>query len=66
MSKEINERTKRLAFANDFTGAATLNELRSWWDSIVSHDRNIGFYPKASNSWVTVKEHYFDDASKIF
>ena len=36
-SNEINERTKRLVFADDFTVAGKLQELRSWQDSIVSH-----------------------------
>ena len=29
-SNEINERTKRLVFADDFTVAGKLQELRSW------------------------------------
>ena len=36
-SNEINERPKRLVFADDFTVAGKLQELRSWQDSIVSH-----------------------------
>ena len=65
-SNQINQRTRRLAFADDFTGSGKLQELRSWWDSILSHGLNIGYYPKASKSWLTIKEQYFDDAIKIF
>ena len=61
-SNEMNERIKRLALVDDFTGAGKLQELRSWWDSIASHGPNINYYPKASTSWLTVKEQYF----KIF
>ena len=65
-SNEINERPKRLVFADDFTVAGKLQELRSWWDSIVSHGPNIGYYAKASKNWLTVKERYFDGTIKIF
>lgn len=65
-SNEMNERTKCLAFANYFTDAEKLQELRSWWDSIVSHGPNTVCYPNTSNSWLTVKLPYFDDVIKIF
>ena len=65
-SNEINERPKRQVFADDFTVAGKLQELRSWWDSIVSHGPNIGYYAKASKNWLTVKERYFDGTIKIF
>ena len=66
MSNEINERTKRVAFVDDFTGSGKLQELRSWWDSIVSHGLNISYYPNVIKSWLTIKQQYFDDAIKIF
>ena len=65
-SNEMNERTKRLAFADDFTGAGKLQELRLWWDNIVSHGPNFGYYREASKSWLTLNVNYFDDAIKIF
>ena len=58
----MNERTKRLASGYNLTGAGKLLELQSWWDSIVSHVD----YSKASKSYLTVKEQYFNDAIKIF
>ena len=65
-SKEMNERTKRLTFAYDFTGDDKLQELRSWWESIVSHGSHIDYYPKASKIWLTAKEQYCHDVIKIF
>ena len=61
-SNKMNERTKRLASGYNLTGAGKLLELQSWWDSIVSHVD----YSKASKSYLTVKEQYFNDAIKIF
>lgn len=41
---------KRVAYADDFTGVGKLEELRSWWENIVHHGPNIGYYPKADKS----------------
>lgn len=65
-SNEMDERTELRPFANAFTGAGKLEELRLWWGSIVSHGPNIGYYRKASTSWLTPKVKYFDDMIKIF
>ena len=65
-SNVINGRTKRLAFADDLTGAGKLQELRSWVDSIVSHGPNIGYYSKAYKSWLILKAQYSGEAIKIF
>ena len=65
-SNEVNEITKHLAFTDDFTGSGKLQELQSRWDTIVNHGTNIGYYPKSSKSWLTVKQQYFDNAIKIF
>ena len=46
-SNKMNESTIRLAFT-DFTGASKSQELKSWWDGIVSHGPNIGYCPKAN------------------
>ena len=62
----MNERTERLTFADDFTGANKLQELRSWWESIVSHGPHIDYYPKASKIWLTVKEQHCHDVINIF
>ena len=62
---EMNERTKCLAFADNFTGAGKLQQLRSWWDSIASHGLNIGFYPKA-RSWFTIKKTIFQSCDQNY
>lgn len=64
-SKEMNERTKRLTFADDFTAADKLQELRSWWESTVSHGPHIDYHPKASKIWLTVKEQSCHDVINI-
>ena len=47
-----------------FESVGRLQELRSCWDSIVSHGLNIDYYPKISETWLTVKEQYFHDKVK--
>ena len=46
MSNEMNQRAKFL----DVLDADTFQELRSWWDSIVSHVPNIGYHSNGSKS----------------
>ena len=41
------EKTKRIAYADDFTGIGTLQELKQWWDDINKIGPYIGYYPKA-------------------
>ena len=65
MSNEMNQRAKFLAFAGNLLDSGKLQGLRSWWDSIVSHVPNIGYYSNGSKSWLTVREQYFDDSIKI-
>ena len=57
---------KQLAYADDIGGGARLAMLRAWWDKIVEHGPSFGYYPKASKSWLVVKEEKYDEALEIF
>ena len=61
-----DERSKRIAFADDFTGIGKLHHLKDWWESICTHGPHIGYFPKPSKSWLIVKEQYYEDALKLF
>ena len=59
------KKTKNLGFANDFKGSGKLQELWSQWYSIVSYGLSIGYYPKASKTWLTVRAQYFDNTIMV-
>ena len=60
------ENTKRIAFADDFTGIGKLNQLKDWWDIVCLHGPNLGYFPKASKSWLIVKVQHYESAIKLF
>ena len=57
---------KQMAYADDIGGGARLAVLRQWWNNIEEHGPSFGYYPKASKSWLVVKEEKFDEAIQLF
>ena len=62
----IRNETKQAAFADDLSGAHKLITLRKWWDNIESYGPSLGYYPKATKSWLIVKPHLLSEAKLIF
>ena len=56
---------KQLAYADDIGGGAKLAILREWWDNIERHGPSFGYFPKASKSWLVVKEEKHEEALEI-
>ena len=56
----------RIAFADDFTGVGSIENLRSWFDFISLHGPMIGYFPTPSKSWLIVKESAFEKANREF
>ena len=61
-----NNFTRRIAFADDFTGIGTIKCVKAWWDEINQHGPYIGYYPNARKSCLIVKEQYYEQAKEIF
>ena len=59
-------RVKQLAYADDIGGGAKLQVLREWWENIYENGPSFGYFPKASKSWLVVKENKFEEAKQIF
>ncbi|XP_028416582.1 uncharacterized protein LOC114540659 [Dendronephthya gigantea] len=64
--KPDNDSVKHVAFADDLSGAGNLAPLRTWWDNLVTVGPKLGYYPKASKSWLVVKPEVEDEAHLIF
>ena len=54
------------AFADDLAGAGKLQQLLTWWNSIVEYGPLLGYNPQAEKSWLVVKEHLLEEAHVIF
>ena len=58
--------TRHVAFADDLTGAGTIDSLYSWWKKICEHGPSISYNPKAEKSWLIVKPEKLKLAENIF
>ncbi|XP_066922310.1 uncharacterized protein [Clytia hemisphaerica] len=62
-----SEEVKSVAFADDLAGAGKLRDLLLWWNTIVRLGPLFGYHPKASKSWLIVKdEERLTEAMQIF
>ena len=61
---EIN--VKHVAYADDLGGAGKITEMLKWWNNVVNFGPLIGYYPKASKSWLVVKQQQFETAKHVF
>ena len=57
---------KQMAYADDIGGGANLQILREWWKNIEENGPSFGYHPKASKSWLVVKEEKYDEALRVF
>ena len=62
---EADEAWKQVAFADDISGVGKLLFLRVWWDLVNKYGPLLGYYPKDSKSWLTVKPQYLHSAKKM-
>ena len=60
------EKMKHVAYADDLGGGSRLEKLRDWWDRCVEHGPAMGYHPKASKSWLVVKEDLLEKATELF
>ena len=60
------EKMKHVAYADDLGGGSRLENLRAWWDKCCEHGPDMGYHPKASKSWLVVKEDVKERAEEIF
>ena len=65
--QELHGNTNQVWFADDVTAASTCQPLRAWWDDLTACGPSFGYYPKASKTFLVVKEEYADaEAEAIF
>ena len=55
LSEQVPQ-VKQLWLADDTSGAWRLNELKNWWDIIISKGQKIGYYVNRSKSRLILKD----------
>lgn len=54
------------AYADDFSGAGKLAELRRWWDKLSETGPAYGYFPNSAKSWLICKEEHINEAEEMF
>ena len=63
----VNElNAKEVAFADDFTVAGKLSSIKDYWSQLTSIGPKYGYFPKASKSYLIVKEDQLPSAITLF
>ena len=57
---------KEVAFTDDFTVTGKLTGIRDYWGELTVFGPKDGYFPKASKSYLIVKEHKLGQARKVF
>ena len=55
-----------LAYADDFSAAGKLDDLRKWWDTLTIIGPKFGYYPEPKKTWLVVKPYGWQRTNKIF
>lgn len=61
-----DENTKQVWFADDASAGGKLDHIKNWWDNISQIGPEYGYYPKASKTWLIVKEQDYERAESLF
>ena len=61
-----NNTTKHVAFADDFTVAGKIEEIKGYWDSLCNIGLKYGYFPKPEKSYLIVKDDHLLKANDIF
>ena len=56
---------KEVGFADDFTFAAKLSGIKDYWSQLTSTGPKYGYFPKASKSYLIVKEDQLPNATTL-
>ena len=58
--------SKEIAYADDFTVAGSIKDIKRYWEHLNSFAQFFGYYPKASKSHLIVKRQYLETANVVF
>ena len=62
----VRNSAKQCWYADDVTGAGSLEDIRKWWDEFLTAGPTLGYYPNPKKCWLVVKPEKLDDAKDVF
>ena len=57
---------KHCAYSDDLGGAGKILELEKWWEQVEHYGPLFGYYPKATKSWLIMKDKHLETAKELF
>ena len=57
---------KQVWFADNASTGGHLQYIKNWWNNISQIGPEYGYFPDASNTWLTVKERNLEQAKQMF
>ena len=64
--KREDEDLKKIFYADDGSGASTLDSLSVWWNNLQKEGPLFGYFPNASKTWLIVKPELVERAVTLF
>ena len=58
--------SRQVWYADDATGAGTLEQVNRWWTQLNEQGPAFGYFPNAEKTWLLVKDHKREEAIKLF
>ena len=57
---------KNVWYADDAAAVGKINDIRKWWNDIVTYGSGFGYFVNASKTWLVVKEEHYSSAVSVF
>ena len=62
----VRNSAKQCWYADDANGAGSLEDIRKWWDELLTAAPALCYYPNARKCWLVVKPEKPGDAKDVF
>ena len=66
LSNECSANVNVMAYADDFSAAGNLKDLRRWWGVLTEIGPKFGYYPKPTKTWLVVKPCASEKVESVF
>lgn len=62
----LSSNAKQCWYADDATGAGSLEEVKKWWDGLNEMGPSMGYYPNTKKCWLVTKPEKENEAREVF
>ena len=66
LPNEYSANINVILYADDFSAAENLQDLRRWWSSLTEIDWKFGYYPERTKTWLVVKSSASEKIEFVF